>query len=150
MLAFALLLRGAVALSAEAALKVSPDWGNITGVSKTHVSIQVCPEPPMRRGYPIHDHLYKALHDLDADYNRLQPWFPYPKMTVAELKAPADGKTFWDFTLMDQITEDFMKATAGRPVVFAFGTIPRWMFTTDSPNRYPDDPDEIDWSQRGN
>ncbi len=136
----------ALASNAEARIKISPDWDKIVGVSKANVSIQVCPEPPMRRGYPIHDQLFRALHDLGADYARLQPWFPYPKMTVAELRPPENGKTFWDFTLMDQITEDFMLATAGHPVVFDFGTVPRWMFTTKTPTRYPANPDDIDWS----
>jgi hypothetical protein len=67
----------------------------------------------MRRGYPIHDQLFKALHNLSADCARLQPWFPYPKLSVAELRAPERGMTFWDFTLMDQMTEDFKHATAG-------------------------------------
>jgi hypothetical protein len=136
----------AAAHGEDAPLKVATDWGKIVGVSKANVSIQVCPEPPMRRGYPIHDQLFKALHDLGADYARLQPWFPYPKMAVAELRPPENGKTFWDFTLMDQITEDFMQATAGHPVVFTFGTVPRWMYTTKTPTRYPENPDDIDWS----
>jgi hypothetical protein len=146
MVMFAVLLIGMPAWGQEGRIKVSPDWKEIIGVSKTNVSIQVCPEPPMRRGYPIHDQLFKALHDLGADYARLQPWFPYPKMGVAELRPPQNGKTFWDFTLMDQITEDFMQATAGHTVVFSFGTIPRWMFTTRTPLRYPANPDDIDWT----
>jgi len=144
--AVALLWTHSVAWGDAAPFKVSPEWGKVIGVSKSNVSIQVCPEPPMRRGYPIHDKIFGALHDLGADYARLQPWHPYPKMTVAELRPPENGKTFWDFTLMDQYTEDFMQATAGHPVVFTFGTVPRWMFTTKTPTRYPENPDDIDWS----
>ena len=100
----------------------------------------------MRRGRATHDPIYKALRDLHADYPRLQPWFPYPKMVVAELKPPENGKTYWDFALMDEYTEDFMQATAGHPAVFDFGTIPEWMFKTPAPVPYPEDPDEIDWN----
>ena len=132
--------------SQEAPLRMTVDWSKVTGVSKTNVSIQVCPEPPMYRNSPIHDQLYKDLHDLGANYARLQPWFPYPRLAVAELKPPSNGQTHWDFSLMDQITEDFMQATKGHPVVFDFGTIPEWMFKTKAQVKYPENPDEIDWN----
>jgi hypothetical protein len=133
------------AFSQDAPAKLPVDWSKTTAVSKTIVSIQDCPEPPLWRGSPLHDQIYAALRDLNADYARLQPWFPYPRVTVAELKPPENGKTYWDFSLMDQMTEDFMQATKGHPVVFDFGTIPAWMFKTPAPVPYPDDPDEIDW-----
>ena len=82
-------------------LKVNADWGKVTYTSKTVVSMENCVEPPMRRGSPIHDQLFKALRDLHADYARYSPWFPYPKLAVAELEPPRDGKTFWDFSLID-------------------------------------------------
>jgi hypothetical protein len=67
-------------------------------------------------------------------------------MVVAELKPPENGKTYWDFALMDEYTEDFMQATAGHPVVFDFGTIPAWMVKTPAPVAYPEDPDQIVWN----
>jgi hypothetical protein len=127
-------------------VKVAAEWEKVTHTSKTAVSIEVCVEPPMRRGSPIHDQLFKALHDLDADYARYAPWYPYPKLAVAELKPPQEGKTFWDFSLLDPVTEDFMQATAGRPIVFNQSTIPEWMFKTKAPVPYPEDPDEIAWN----
>jgi len=133
-------------LSAESPAKAEVQWDKVLRVSKTSVSIQDCPEPPLRRGRPTHDPIYKALRDLHADYARLQPWFPYPKMVVAELKPPENGKTYWDFALMDEYTEDFIQATAGHPVVFDFGTLPEWMFKTQAPVPYPEDPDEILWN----
>lgn len=128
----------------SAPLKVDLDWSDIVAVSKSNIGIQDCPEPPLYRGQPIHDKLYAALHDLNADYSRLQPWFPYPKLAVAELRPPEGTRTYWDFSLLDQIVEDFMKATAGHPVVFQPGTIPAWM-TSSAPPRYPEDPQAIDW-----
>ena len=46
---------------------------------------------------------------------------------------------------MDEYTEDFMKATAGRPVVIDFSTIPEWMFKTKTPVAYPEDPNQTAW-----
>jgi hypothetical protein len=133
------------AFSQDAPAKLSVDWNKITAVSKTNVSIQDCPEPPLWRGTPAHDGIYKALRDLHPDYARLQPWFTYPRVTVAELKPPENGKTYWDFSLMDQMTEDFINATEGHPVVFDFGTLPEWMFKTKAPVAYPEDPNQIAW-----
>jgi len=145
-LASCLMSGPSILLSGEPPAKAEVQWDKVLRVWKTSVSIQDCPEPPLRRGRPTHDPIYKALRDLHADYPRLQPWFPYPKMVVAELKPPESGKTYWDFALMDEYTEDFMQATAGHPVVFDFGTIPEWMIKTQAPIPYPEDPDEIAWN----
>jgi len=141
-----LVLSSPILLLAESPIKVEVQWSKALRESKTTISIQDCPEPPLRRGRPTHDPIYKALRDLHADYARLQPWSPYPKMTVAELKPPENGKTYWDFALMDEYTDDFMQATEGHPVVFDFGTIPQWMFKTPAAVPYPEDPDEIAWN----
>jgi hypothetical protein len=126
-------------------VKIAPEWGNVTYTSKTAISIEVCLEPPMRRGSPIHDQLFKALRDLHADYARYAPWFPYPRLAVPELEPSRDGKTSWDFSLLDPITADFVEATEGHPIVLDISTIPEWMFKTDKPVPYPADPDAIDW-----
>ena len=134
-----------MAQAAEPETAISPDWTKIVGVSKTVVSIQVCPEPPMRRGSAIHDQLFAALRDLGADYARLQPWRTYPKLAVAELYPPKNDQTSWDFSLIDPMVEDFMAATEGHPVIFAFTTIPSWMVKTKTADVIPQDPDEITW-----
>lgn len=131
---------------AESDIKLVLHWDKVVAISKSNIAIQDCPEPPLYRGQPIHDKLYKALHDLNADYSRIQPWFPYPKLAVAELRPPDKNQTYWDFNLMDDVVDDFMKATAGHPVVFQAGTTPSWMLTTPTPNRYPGDPQAIDWT----
>ena len=69
--------------------------------------------PPLQRGTPVHDNAFKALDDLVADYVRYVPWLPYPKLGVAELEPPKDGKTSWDFTLIDPMTIDFLEAHEG-------------------------------------
>ena len=76
-----------------------------------------------------------ALKNLKADYVRFVPWFPYPHMAVAELKPPTKTETFWDFSHVDPIVEDFMNATNGHSVVMNFSTIPAWMFETEKPVR---------------
>jgi len=121
------------------------NWDNIEYVSKTDLSIQICPEPPMRRGHPASKNIYKALRNSKVNYARLQPWYPFPRLGVAELEPPKDGKTSWDFTVIDPIVIDFFEASEGRPVMVDFSTIPQWMIVTDKPVKYPDDPNEIAW-----
>jgi len=125
--------------------KVSVHWDKVTGVSKTTATLQVVVNPPLRRGTPIHDNVFKTLHDLQADYVRYVPWLPYPRLGIAELEPPADGKTSWDFSLIDPMSIDFLEATKGHSVILNFSTIPAWMFKTDKPVTYPADPDQPVW-----
>ena len=139
----------AVFLCASAGARVIPvalDWHDIASVSKAAVSIEVCVEPPLRRGHPIHDELFAALHDLGADYAHLQPYNVFPRLAVAELEPPHGGRTFWDFTAIDPIVADFMRATAGHPVVFNFGTLPAWILQTRQRALVPPDPDQATWT----
>jgi hypothetical protein len=77
---------------------------------------------------------------------RFVPWYPYPRLAVAELSPPAAGNTSWDFSLIDPLTEDFFAVTAGRPVMLNFSTIPQWMFKTTAPVALPADPNEAAWN----
>lgn len=131
--------------TAPQTVKVTVNWNDVVGVSKTTPTLQVVVNPPLQRGSPIHDHVFAALHGLGADDVRYVPWLPYPKLAVAELKPPADGKTSWDFSLIDPMMEDFMNATAGHSVVVNFSTIPEWMWKTPQPVPYPSNPDRVDW-----
>jgi hypothetical protein len=137
---------GAAAAVGPSPIRISPEWSHNVGVLKTYTGVQVCPEPPLRRGNPIHDKLFSALRDFKGDYDRLQPWLVYPKLAIAELKPPTGGRTYWDFALMDQIAADFMEASAGRPVIFNLGAMPFWMLKTSTPSAIPSDPDAIDWA----
>lgn len=126
--------------------QVIAKWDKVVCESKTIITIQVCPEPPMYRGKPTHDPIYKALRDFKPDYARLQPWHPYPRLSVAELEPPRGGKAFWDFSVLDPVVEDFMEATKGHPVVLDFSTLPQWIWKTQKPVPYPAGPDEITWN----
>lgn len=124
-------------------------WDNIVMVSKSTPTLQVVGNPMLRRGAAMHDGSFNALKDLGADYVRYVPWFPYPKLVVAELDAPANGKTSWDFSLIDPMTIDFFDATKGHSTIMNFSTTPQWMYKTDNPVPYAKDPNEVDWSYGG-
>ena len=128
------------------AAEVTVKWDKVVTVSKTTLTLQVVINPTLRQGTKIHDRAFQALHELGVDYVRYVPWLPYPKLAVAELEPPKDGKTSWDFSLIDPSMEDIMHATAGHSVMINFSTIPQWMFKTDKPMAYPSDPDEAIWN----
>ena len=122
------------------------DWNNITSISKTTATLQVVENPMVRPGSPIHESVFKALKEMEADYVRYVPWFPYPKMAVAELKQPTKDSTFWDFTYLDSTMEAIMNATQGHSVVINFSTTPSWMWKINYDMPYPQDPYEVFWA----
>jgi len=125
---------------------ISVRWDQTVRVSRSTPTLQVVVNPMLERGSPIHDGAFSALKGLGADYVRYVPWFPYPRMAVAELKPPTGSRTFWDFADIDPITRDFLAATAGHSTVMNFSTIPAWMFKTARPVTYPADPNQVDWN----
>jgi hypothetical protein len=137
---------GAPALAAPAVEEVKISWNQVEHISKTTPTLQVVVNPLLRRPSPVHDRAFQSLHDLQADYVRYVPWFPYPKLGVAELEPPTADRTFWDFQLIDPLTLDFLQATSGHSVVLNFSTIPQWMFKTGKPVPYPGDANEVSWN----
>ena len=132
--------------AAEPGGKVTASWDTVTRVSQTTPTLQVVVNPPLRRGTPVHDNAFKALRDLQADYVRYVPWLPYPRLGVAELEPPRGANTSWDFSVIDPMTIDFLEATKGHSVILNFSTLPAWMFKTDKPVAYPDDPNQVTWT----
>jgi len=126
--------------------KTEIDWNKIVVVSRSTPTLQVVTNPMLNRGSPIHDGAFAALKQLGADYVRFVPWLPYPKIAVAELDAPTKEKTSWDFTYIDPVTTDFLAATEGHSTIINFSTIPAWMFKTDQPVKYPNDPNQVIWN----
>ncbi|MEO8415216.1 MAG: glycosyl hydrolase family 39 [Ginsengibacter sp.] len=124
---------------------VSIDWNKTIIISKTTATLQLVENPMVRNNSPIHKQTFNALKELGADYVRYVPWFPYPKMSVAELKSPAVDKTYWDFTYLDSTMQAFMEATNGHSVIINFSTTPAWMWKTDAVVNYPADPYQTSW-----
>ncbi len=121
------------------------DWTQLSAPTKTVITLQVVENPPLLRGSPIHDAAWKALRDLGSEKTRLALWYPYPRLAVAELAPPNDHATFWDFTQIDPIVEDFFAATGDRSSVFTMSTIPTWMFKSADPGAIPRSPAEAMW-----
>src|ERR1022692_4647792 len=145
MLVIALCLLSKLSVGQGQPAKVTVNWEKVVRVSQTTPTLQVVVNPPLGRGTAIHDNVFKSLHDLQADYVRYVPWLPYPRLGVAELDPPANGKTSWDFSLIDPMTIDFLEATKGHSVILNFSTIPQWMYKTDKPVPYPADPNQVTW-----
>lgn len=139
-------IQGRAQAGSQTPEKISVDWNTVMERNKTAATLQVVVNPQLRRGASIHDSSFAALQSLGADYVRYVPWNPYPRLAVPELQPPANGHTFWDFNLIDPMTEDFFAATEGHTRILNFSTMPAWLFRTDRPVTYPDDPNAVDWS----
>lgn len=125
---------------------LSVDWNTIIATSKTTVTLQVVENPMVRPSSPIHKKVFEALKNLNADYVRYVPWFPYPKMAVAELKAPTKTETFWDFTYLDSTMEAIMNATSGHSTVINFSTTPSWLWNISYNMPYPENAYQVFWA----
>jgi hypothetical protein len=125
--------------------RITVDWAHPSGTLQTVPTLQVVTNPWLRPQSPIHDSSFAALRNLHADYVRFVPWFPYPRLAVAELQPPRDGSTSWDFSLIDPIMADFFAATNGHPTILNFSTEPAWMFRRAKPRGYPLNPDKVSW-----
>lgn len=125
--------------------KITINWHQVVTISKTTPTLQVVYNPMLNRNSPIHEGTFTALKELGADYVRFVPWFPYPHAAVVELKPPTKDSTFWDFSHIDPVMEDLMKATEGHTVIINFSTIPDWMFKTNKSVDYPEDPGQVFW-----
>ncbi len=134
-----------VALQGQQPLQLTIHWNKTLVVSKSTPTLQVVVNPALRPGQALGAAAFKALKELGADDVRYVPWLPYPRLAVAELKPPTPEKTFWNFSLIDPMTKEFLAATAGHPTVMNFSTIPEWLFKTDKPVTYPANPNQVDW-----
>ncbi len=124
---------------------ISIDWNKTISVSKTTATLQVVENPMVRPSSPIHKKVFEALKNLNANYVRYVPWFPYPKLAVAELKAPTKTETSWDFTYLDSTMEAIMNATRGHSVVINFSTTPSWMWKINYDMSYPENAYDVFW-----
>jgi hypothetical protein len=133
----------------QAQPQLNVNWNDTLMTSKSTATLQVVGNPMLRPNASMHKVAFNALQALGADYVRYVPWFPYPKLAVAELEPPASNKTSWDFSLIDPMTIDFFEHTSGHSVIINFSTIPQWMFKTTEKVSYPDNPDQVAWGYTG-
>ena len=71
------------------AIELNVDWGNIMYELQTETTLQVVVNALLTRESPIHDESYQMLANLNANYVRFVPWFPYPRYGVAQLQPPS-------------------------------------------------------------
>ncbi len=135
---------GSLVQSTETGLVIH--WNTTTVTTNTVATLQVVVNPPLRPGQSLGSAAFDAVRELRPDYMRFQGWLPYPKLAVAELQPPTPQATSWDLTLIDPLVKQFMTATEGHPTVMDFSTIPQWMFVTDTPVVYPNDPNQVMWN----
>lgn len=119
-------------------VSISAQWSHVEKVSSTTPTTQILAHAFTLRDNPMHDPEFQALKNLHTNDTRLQLWFSVTRQAVAELKAPTATETFWDFTWIDPLVEDYYNNTAGRHHI-NMGTIPRWMFNVPD-KEVPSDP----------
>eukprot|EP01084_Bolivina_argentea_P058521 106854_1 len=69
--------------------QVSIDWSTVIATSKTTTTLQVVVNALLTRQSPIHDQTFESLGNLNADFIRFVPWFPYPSFGVAQMQPPS-------------------------------------------------------------
>jgi len=130
----------------EQPVKVQVHWDRAIRVLKTKPTLLLGASPTLWRGAPLHDRILQTIKELGADDIRYAGGgYVYPHLGVAELDPPTATKTSWDFSYIDPVTEDVMKATEGHPLVLNFSAIPEWMFKTSEPVPYPADATKPAW-----
>src|SRR6266566_5030787 len=115
------------AAHAQVPTEVAVEWDQKHRVSVTTPSLQVVSTPLLARGTGQHDTAFQELARINANHVRYVPWLAYPQFGVPEPQAPANGKTFWDFTPVDPMVIDLMTAQQGRSVVMNFSIVPDWV-----------------------
>ncbi|CAF0787810.1 unnamed protein product [Adineta ricciae] len=83
-----------------------------------------------------------ATDDIFGD-----PCVGTPKRLLVQIQCnPPQNNTYWDFTYIDPMLEDFLAATDGHSRIISFSTQPNWLFQLDTPHIYPDNATHVDWS----
>lgn len=127
-------------------IKLKIDWTRPKRANRTTITLQAVANPLLRPGSVTHDNAWKSMRDLGSSHARLALWYPYPRMSVAELSQPAVARTDWDFSIMDPLVGDFFSAMGERPSVLDMATIPQWMFSETNAPVVPPDPDVAVWN----
>ena len=71
-------------------IQIEVSWSTHDYDLHTIPTLQVVVNPLLDRHFsPVHDQIFASLKQLNAEYARYAAWFPYPKMSVAELDPPS-------------------------------------------------------------
>ncbi|CAF0857629.1 unnamed protein product [Adineta steineri] len=74
------------------------------------------------------------------------PCFGTHKRLLVQMQCnPPQNNTYWNFTYVDPMFQDFLQATDGHSRIVMFSTQPTWLFKLDTPHIYPDNVTETDW-----
>eukprot|EP01062_Namystynia_karyoxenos_P000520 TRINITY_DN10188_c0_g1_i1.p1 TRINITY_DN10188_c0_g1~~TRINITY_DN10188_c0_g1_i1.p1 ORF type:complete len:646 (+),score=94.18 TRINITY_DN10188_c0_g1_i1:65-2002(+) len=146
-------------LAGAADVTVAPRWSAPLRNVTTAATVEVDHMPFLSRtneGGPYWAYA-SALRQLGAAYVRFAPWYPYPRVAIAEM-TPANcsgAGSSWNSSLLDVVVADFMEAVCGpdaakgacvegRSVVPQLSTIPDYMLLNGSgvlpPGSIPEDP----------
>lgn len=80
-----------------------------------------------------------------AFFGGVDPCPGTPKQLAVQVACSAPvNVTYWDFTDIDPLVEDFMAAADGADVIINFSTPPNWLYVAPRV-WYPDDPDGETW-----
>ena len=125
-------------------ITVPIDWTAERTRTRTAATVEVDVMPFLGRtdwGGPFCAYRH-ALQNLGAEYVRMAPWWPNPRVVVTELSpsdcTPTKPATNWNSTLLDQVMKDFYHAVCGpkaqqgaceRSVIQQWSTWPSYMFT---------------------
>lgn len=119
-------------------VKIDARWTQVQRVSETIPATQHLANAFTLRSSALNKKLLQALRDLHTNDTRLQLWYSVPNQAIPEMKEPTGKQTFWDFTYVDPVVEDFFANTSGVRHI-NIGTVPRWMFKVP-PVDVPSDP----------
>jgi len=101
----------------EQPVKVEVHWDHVIRVSRTTPTLLLGASPVLMRGAPLRERILQKVKDLGADDVRYAgAGYVYPHLGVVELEPPTATTTSWDFSFIDPVTEDVMKALEGHPV----------------------------------
>ena len=135
---------GQPAGASNSPIVVHIDWAAELTRTRTAATFEIDVMPFLGRtdwGGPFEG--YKtALQNLGAEFVRMAPWWPNPRVVVTEL-TPSDctatkPATNWNSTRLDQVMEDFYQAVCGpqakqgaceKSVIQQWSTWPSYMFT---------------------
>lgn len=117
-------------------MRLNVQWEAPGPVSRLSGSLQMGPgfgfgDWTRAEDKPFYAEGLAALRALGADLVRYQGWRNRPDLVVAEPKPPREGKTSWDFSLIDPPFLEFLAANCGRPFVMNFSTPPAWLDGAD-------------------